>query len=99
MLGSERRTEEVLHGLPVTLGGSFVVAGVVWDSEAVVGGGCLDRMGDTCRGQRLLETVLLLVGEQLVLNRPGHKDGGLDGARVVVGAGGGILLGPGPDWE
>ena len=58
----------------MTLGGGLVVAGVVWDSEAVVGGVCLDRMGDTYLGQRLLETFLLLVGERLVLNRPGHVD-------------------------
>src|ERR1035438_8435960 len=46
----------------------------------------LDGVDDPGLAQGLLQQILLLVGERLVLNRPRHVHGGLDGARLVVGA-------------
>ena len=77
----------------------LVVARVVGDGEAVVGGVRLDRVGDSGLGERLLEEVLLLIGKRLVLDRPGHVDGGPDGGRFVVGAVGVVLLGDVPAVE
>ena len=56
-------TEELLGGLPVTIGGGWVVARVVGDGEAVVGLIGLDGVDNPGLGERLLQQVLLLVGE------------------------------------
>ena len=46
----------------------------------------LDGVDDPGLAEGFLQQILLLVGERLVLNRPRHVHGGLDGARLVVGA-------------
>src|SRR5947207_11262184 len=86
MSGPEDRPEELLHGLPVALGGVHVVATVVGYCEAMVGRIGLDGVDYPRLGQRRLQQLFLLVGEGLVLDRPGHIDAGLYPARLVVRA-------------
>ena len=91
--GGEHGPEQVLHGLPVTLGGRLVVSGVVGHGEAVVRWIGFDRVGDASLGQALFEEVLLLVGKGLVLDGAGDVDRGLDGAGLLVRAIGVVVLG------